>query len=100
MSASNSSSALFESTPTSSVSVFHNSFKSNAEVGIGAGAKIKQDLTGDSLSVDQWNDKPAGIVRVYFVFREQFERYVSAGLKDLVGCREGFLDGAPVGGAK
>lgn len=93
-----SNSAGFSATPTSGVSM--NMFRVNAEVGIGAGAKIKQDLMGDSLSVDQWNDKPAGIIRVYFVFREQFERYVSAGLNDLAGCKEGFLDGVPVGGTK
>jgi hypothetical protein len=90
---------LNSTTLTSGINVFH-THKVNAEVGIGAGAKIKQDLMGDALRLDQWNDKPAGVIRVYFVFREQFERYVAAGLNDLVGSKEGFLDGVPVGGVK
>lgn len=77
-----------------------NSRSINAEVGIGAGAKIKQGLVQDVRAVDSWQDKPAGIIRVYFVFREQFERYAQAGLKDLTGSKEGYLDSLPVGGAK
>jgi hypothetical protein len=72
----------------------------NAEVGVGAGAAIKQSLTTDKRSLEDWNDKPAGVIRVYFVFREQFEKYVSAGFHDLTGSKEGFLAGVPVGGVK
>jgi len=72
----------------------------SAEVGIGAGAKIKQAFAKDARCIDEWQEKPAGIIRVYFVFREQFERYVEDGLKDLSGCKECFMEGLPVGGAR
>jgi len=72
----------------------------NAEVGIGAGAKLKQSLMQDVRTVDSWQNKPAGVIRVYFVFREQFERYVSAGLNNLAGHKEGYLSDLPVGGNK
>jgi hypothetical protein len=70
------------------------------EVGIGAGAKIAQKFTGDNHKIKDWNEKPAGIIRLYFVFREQFERYVEDGLNDLTGTKEGYLNEIPVGGVK
>ena len=72
----------------------------SAEVGIGAGAKIKQRFEKDRHSIEEWREKPSGIVRIYFVFREQFEKYASEGLHDLTGCKEGYLEGVPVGGTK
>jgi hypothetical protein len=69
----------------------------SAEVGVGAGAKIDQAFDRDAHSIDEWQDKPAGIIRVYFVFQEEFERYVEAGLNDLSGYKEGYLNGVPVG---
>jgi hypothetical protein len=74
--------------------------KSTAEVGIGAGAKIQQNFEGDNRSVTDWNDKPAGVIRLYFVFREQFEKYVAGGLNDLTGTKQGYLDALPVGSSK
>lgn len=72
--------------------------KSKLEVGVGAGASIKQRIVSDRHEVNEWSDKPKAIMRIYFVFREQFEKYAAAGLKDLVGHKEGFLDSLPVGG--
>ena len=72
--------------------------KSTLEVGVGAGAQIRQRIVSDRHEVNEWSDKPKAIMRIYFVFREQFEKYVASGLKDLVGCKEGFLDSLPVGG--
>ena len=72
----------------------------NAEVGIGAGAKISQDVIGDRHSIDEWQNKPASIMRIYFVFREQFERYVEDGLRDLSGATNGYLENLPIGGVK
>ncbi len=74
------------------------SFKS-AEVGIGAGEEIDQTFSGDRRSVDVWQDKPASIFRIYFVFQEEFERYVKAGLNVLKSEKEGILAGCPVGGS-
>ena len=72
--------------------------RKSAEVGIGAGAKIKQAFKKSRLGVDTWQEKPSSVVRLYFVFQEQFEEYVSAGLNDLVGTKDGYMDGLPVGG--
>jgi hypothetical protein len=91
---------------TSSSPVIMDSFsvdcerKSTAEIGIGAGQTISQGLQKDMRSVDQWKDKPAGIIRIYFVFREQFEKYAKSGFNDLTGCKSGYLEGLPVGGVK
>lgn len=70
------------------------------EVGLGAGARIKQGFNKAKHSVSDWGTKPTGVIRLYFVFQEEFERYVSAGLRDLEGSREGYLEGLPVGGGK
>ena len=69
------------------------------EVGIGAGAKIKQGFSKSSLSCEKWESKPTGIMRIYFVFQEEFDRYASAGFKDLTGNKEGYLEGLKVGGS-
>lgn len=71
--------------------------KKNAEVGVGAGAEIAQDLVIDPLNLSDWNEKPEAVMRLYFVFVEQFEEIKSKGLKDLVGEKEGYLSGLPVG---
>jgi hypothetical protein len=70
------------------------------EVGLGAGARIKQRFGKAKHPVSDWEKEPTGVVRLYFVFQEEFERYAAAGLKDLEGSREGYLDGLPVGGEK
>jgi len=72
----------------------------SAEVGIGAGAKIKQTMKKSARSLSEWKTKPEAVMRVYFVFVEEFERMVAAGLNDLQGSREGYLEDLPVGGAK
>jgi len=75
-----------------------NEVNMNAEVGIGAGVQIKQSFISDKREIQDWSEKPAGIIRVYFVFREQFEMYASSGLRELTGYKEGYLANLPVGG--
>jgi hypothetical protein len=84
----------------SSVEISEAISKSVAEVGIGAGATISQALQKDSRDVNDWKDKPAGIIRIYFVFREQFEKYAKAGFNDLAGCKDGYLQDLPIGVTK
>lgn len=67
------------------------------EVGLGAGEKIKQDFVKANKAIEEYKDKPSGVIRLYFVFQEEFEKYVSRGLKDLKGSSEGYLTGLPVG---
>lgn len=68
-----------------------------AEVGVGAGAEISQDVQIDSLKLSDWEDKPTSIMRLYFIFIEQFEDIKSKGLRDLTGVKNGYLEGLPVG---
>jgi hypothetical protein len=69
----------------------------NAEVGIGAGAQIHQDLLVDPLKLEDWQEEPAAVMRLYFIFMDQFNILKDKGFKDLTGNKEGFLSNMPVG---
>jgi hypothetical protein len=69
------------------------------EVGVGAGAKIAQDFKNDSRDISYWQEKPSSVVRLYFVFQDEFSYYVSKGIKNLEGNKDGYLSGLPVGGS-
>jgi hypothetical protein len=70
---------------------------SSRSVSIGAGAKLKQELIKDSLGLDGWKPEPEAIIRLYFVFEEQFREIVEKGIEDLKGEQKGYLKGLPVG---
>jgi len=72
----------------------------SADVGIGAGARIKQDFIKSIVPLEDWKEKPEGTLRLYFVFQEQFEAMAEAGFNDLSGAKEGYLVNLPVGGSK
>jgi hypothetical protein len=74
-------------------------FAPQAEVGIGAGASIEQSIVKDRRDLSVWEDEPGAVIRLYFVFQDEFESYVSHGLKDLSGAPEGFLKDLPKGGS-
>lgn len=67
------------------------------DVAVGAGAQIQQDLLSDSLELEKWKKEPTAIIRLYFVFREEFGQIIGKGLLDLEGKKQGYLDGLPVG---
>ena len=67
------------------------------EVSVGAGAKINQELAPDPYALDTWKDTPDASMVIYFVFQEKLEELKAGGLIDLVGKKEGMLDGVPVG---
>jgi len=71
--------------------------KRTSEVGVGAGAEISQGLQIDALKVTDWEEKPSSVMRLYFVFVEQFEEIRAKGMKNLSGIPEGYLSGLPVG---
>jgi len=71
--------------------------RKSVEVGVGAGAKISQTLSRDAYALDSWEAEPAAVMRLYFVFEEQFAELRQKGIRDLVGSGEGFLSGLPVG---
>ena len=73
------------------------SYKAKAEVGVGAGAEISQNITVDPLKVSDWEETPSATMRLYFIFVEQFKEISSHGLKNLTGVKEGYLQGLPVG---
>jgi hypothetical protein len=68
------------------------------DVAVGAGAKIRQELSTDSLGMDGWQDKHSATIRLYFCFEEQFKQIVkNGGVKIITSNANGFLDGLPVG---
>jgi hypothetical protein len=68
------------------------------EVAIGAGAKVKQGLITDPYELDSWKDEPDSIMRIYFVFQNEFDHWKSFGMKDLDGLHsDGMLKGLPIG---
>jgi hypothetical protein len=71
--------------------------KSVKEVVVGAGARIQQNLEPDTLKVSDWQIKPSAVMRLYFVFPEEFKQIVAKGTRDIVGSSDGFLKGLPVG---
>ena len=71
--------------------------KKSKSVSVGAGAKIRQELTACSLGIDGWKDQPEAIIRLYFCFEEQFRHIAAKGIKPLVSNSEGYLKDLPVG---
>jgi hypothetical protein len=71
--------------------------KCSKSVSVGAGARINQELAKDSLGLEGWKDEPEAIIRLYFVFEEQFHEIVRGGIKELKGDKEGYLKNLPVG---
>jgi len=67
------------------------------EVGVGAGAEINQQLVVDQLKVTDWDEKPSSVMRLFFVFQNQFEEVKAKGMNDLVGETNGYMSGLPVG---
>lgn len=68
-----------------------------AEVSVGAGAKIAQDLAQDPYALDTWKDTPDAAMTIYFVFEEVLKEMMSKGMNDFTGKPEGMLAGIPVG---
>lgn len=66
------------------------------EVAIGAGAKIHQEVVADPSALSDWNEKPDAVMRIYFVFEEDFAKRAAAGFRT-VPRSEGMLAGLPVG---
>lgn len=73
------------------------SYTPQKEVAVGAGARIRQELPIDTDSLDIWKDKPDSVMTIYFVFQEEFNRMAAGGFKDFRDCKDGMLNGLPVG---
>lgn len=58
---------------------------------------LSQDLVVDNTPLSDWKEEPSVVIRLYFVFRKEFEKIVNKGLVDLDGNKEGYLKGLPVG---
>lgn len=67
------------------------------EVSIGAGAKINQNVILDPYPLESWKDTADASMVIYFVFQEKLEELKAGGMIDLVGKKEGMLEGIPVG---
>ena len=66
-------------------------------VSVGAGAKINQQLQEDTAPISEWMDEPDAIMRIYFVFEEEFAKWRSFGMKCVEDVQAGMLKGIPVG---
>lgn len=73
------------------------SYTPQKEVSVGAGVKIRQELPIDTGDLGIWKDKPDSVMTVYFVFQEEFNRMAAGGFKDFKDCKDGMLNGLPVG---
>jgi hypothetical protein len=64
-------------------------------VSVGAGAKINQSLRPDSYGVNSWKDTPDAVMRIYFVFEDEFNKWkdASGGLSDATGMLSGKIVG-------
>jgi hypothetical protein len=71
--------------------------RTKKDVSVGAGAIIGQGLAQDPLACKDWKKEPSALIRLYFVFPEQFRDILKAGIRDLSGKKDGFLAGMPVG---
>jgi hypothetical protein len=67
------------------------------EVSVGAGARIDQKLEPDPHGLSEYKEKPAAVIRLYFVFQGQFNDILKGGFKHPAGDAEGFLKGLPMG---
>jgi hypothetical protein len=63
------------------------------EVAVGAGAQIKQDIKKDEYGIDTWSDLPDAVMRIYFVFEDEFKQWEAHGMKN----NHSMLNGMPVG---
>lgn len=64
------------------------------EVAVGAGAQIDQDIKRDTYEITSWKDTPDAVMRIYFVFEDEFNQYASHGFK---GEHGSMLKGVTVG---
>jgi len=72
--------------------------KEEKTVSVGGGAKIRQELTADAFEVSDWHEKESAVIRLYFVFEQQFRDMIErGGIKDIDGSSDGYLEGLPTG---
>ncbi len=55
--------------------------ESPKEVAVGAGAQIEQAIDLDIYGVETWKDDPDAVMRIYFVFEDEFNEYAKHGFK-------------------
>lgn len=66
-------------------------------VAVGAGAKIDQKLSPDTEDISHWKESPDAVMRIYFVFEEEFAKWRKYGMKCLEDVEQSMLKGLPVG---
>jgi hypothetical protein len=60
---------------------------------VGAGSAIKQKIHDDPNDLDFWRDKPENVLVINYSQEENVAAIISQGRKDVLGSKEGFLDG-------
>lgn len=66
-------------------------------VSVGAGAKINQTLRADAGDITHWNAEPDAVMRIYFIFEEEFAKWRKFGMKCIEDVTPSMLKGIPVG---
>lgn len=67
------------------------------DVSVGAGAKINQSLAKDDSDINTWKKEPDAVMRIYFIFQSEFEKWRQGGMKCLEDVESSMLAGIPVG---
>ena len=69
------------------------------QVGVAAGARVRQELELDKRSLDEWEERPAAVIVCHFVSEGIAREILNGPKRDTEGDREGFLAGVrvPVG---
>ncbi len=61
------------------------------QVGVAAGARVRQDLELDKRSLDEWEEEPAAVIVCHFVSEGIAREILNGPKRDTEGDREGFL---------
>ena len=64
---------------------------------VGAGAKINQSIYDDPEKLDYWHTEPESIICINYCLEEEVRKIIEAGMVDVEGSKEGFLQDIPVG---
>lgn len=71
--------------------------RNTKDVSVGAGARIDQRLDADTTPIDHWNETPDAVMRIYFIFEDEFVKWRQFGMKCIEDVESSMLSGIPVG---
>jgi len=66
-----------------------------SDVSVGAGKEVSQELGMDALGLEGWNDRCQAEIKIHFVYMDELQPYLDAGMRDIDPGRRGMLAGIP-----